>query len=195
MSRSNVDFLLRLHVRLFTYVVVVVVSPSSCLLSRRGFSFLGDFCRYHWVLELETSCFSGKVLCVLRYMWTYVHVLYCVLFYWYILCSRKAMSMVFIDNNYSVFSNSVFGSLVLAGFSLRSIVNACSLPISVRNALYRLLLPNDQSYLRVLLPHQCGTFLDSSLQSPRTGEWIHAMYMEWPSPSSPTETLSEFIPM
>ena len=35
------------------------------------------------------SRLKDKVLCVLQYMCTYVHVLYCVLFYWYILCSRK----------------------------------------------------------------------------------------------------------
>ena len=33
----------------------------------------------------------------------YVNVLYCVLFYWYLLCSRKQISMLFIDNKISVF--------------------------------------------------------------------------------------------
>ena len=36
------------------------------------------------------SRLKDKVLCVLQYMCTYVHVLYCVLFYCYLLCSRKA---------------------------------------------------------------------------------------------------------
>ena len=33
---------------------------------------------------------KDKALCVLQYMCTYVHVLHCVLFYWPLLCSRKA---------------------------------------------------------------------------------------------------------
>ena len=32
---------------------------------------------------------KSKVLCLLQYMCTYVYVLYCVLFYWSLLCSRK----------------------------------------------------------------------------------------------------------
>ena len=32
------------------------------------------------------SRLEDKVLCVLHFMCKYVHVLYCVLFYWYLLC-------------------------------------------------------------------------------------------------------------
>ena len=48
------------------------------------------------------SSLRDKVLRVLQYMCTYVHVLYCVLFYWYVLCSRKANSET-IKILYSIF--------------------------------------------------------------------------------------------
>ena len=51
----------------------------------------------------STLCFTIYVLCVLRYMCTYAHVLYCVLFYWYISCCRRQISMLFIDNKDYVF--------------------------------------------------------------------------------------------
>ena len=43
--------------------------------------------RVDCVCALQTQ---DKVICVLQYMCTYVHVLCCVLFYRYLLCSRKA---------------------------------------------------------------------------------------------------------
>ena len=45
-----------------------------------------------------------KVLCVLQYMCTYVYVLYCVLFYWYLFYAVvRQISMLFIDNKDFVF--------------------------------------------------------------------------------------------
>ena len=46
---------------------------------------------------------NDEVLCVLQCMCTCVHALYCALFYWYLLCSRKAISVLFIDSKDSVF--------------------------------------------------------------------------------------------
>ena len=56
-------------------------------------------CLHHAYISLK-----DKVLCGLQYMCTYVDVLYCVLFYWYLSRSRnlRHISMLFIDNKDSV---------------------------------------------------------------------------------------------
>ena len=75
---------------------------------------------------------SDKVFCISQYIYTYVYVSYCMLFFWSVLCSVRQISMLFIDNKDSGFCTSQLSAVLLTWKTDESVQSASSLPDCLR---------------------------------------------------------------